>query len=41
MSRIRCSFNDGKVSSLDDKVAVYELEQDNEGNYTAKFWEWK
>jgi hypothetical protein len=41
MSRTRCSFNDGKVSSLDDKVAVYELEQDNEGNYTAKFWEWK
>jgi hypothetical protein len=42
ISRIRCSSSyDGKISSLDGTAAVYELEQDNEGNYTAKFWEWK
>ena len=39
--RIHCSSHDGKISSLDGIAAVYELEQDNEGNYTAKFWEWK
>lgn len=39
--RIRCSSYDGKNSSLDGIAAVYELEQDNEGNYSAKFWEWK
>ncbi|HZA69129.1 MAG TPA: hypothetical protein VE548_05460 [Nitrososphaeraceae archaeon] len=31
----------GKLSLLNDLVAVYELEQDNDGNYTAKVWEWK
>lgn len=42
ISRIRCSSSyDGKISSLDGTAAVYELEEDNEGNYTAKFWEWK
>lgn len=40
--RICCSSSyDGKISSLDGIAAVYELEQDNEGNYSAKFWEWK
>ena len=33
--------NGGKLSQLNDLVAVYELEQDNDGNYTAKIWEWK
>ena len=28
-------------SCLNDLIAVYELEQDNDGNYTAKIWEWK
>jgi hypothetical protein len=42
ISRIRCSSSyDGKISSLDGTAAVYELEQDNEGNYTVEFWEWK
>jgi hypothetical protein len=35
------SHNGGKLSQLNDLVAVYELEQDNDGNYTAKMWEWK
>jgi hypothetical protein len=33
--------NGGKLSQLNDLVAVYELEQDNDGNYTARVWEWK
>ena len=43
MMRIRCSSNDNpKISSLlDGMAAVYELEQDNDGNYSAKIWEWK
>jgi hypothetical protein len=43
VSSISCSSYDyPKISSLlDGKAAVYELEQDNEGNYSAKFWEWK
>jgi hypothetical protein len=41
--RIRCSsYDNPKISSLLDGIAaVYELEQDNDGNYSAKFWEWK
>jgi hypothetical protein len=41
--RIRCSsYDNPKISSLlDGMAAVYELEQDNDGNYSAKFWEWK
>ena len=43
MMRIRCSSKDNtKISSLlDGMAAVYELEQDNDENYSAKFWEWK
>jgi hypothetical protein len=44
ISRIRCSssYDNPEISSLLDGIAaVYELEQDNVGNYTAKFWEWK
>jgi hypothetical protein len=44
ISRIRCSssYDSLEISSLLDGTAVvYELEQDNDGNYTAKFWEWK
>jgi hypothetical protein len=43
VSSIRCSSYDyPKISSLlDGMAAVYELEQDNDGNYSAKFWEWK
>jgi hypothetical protein len=44
ISRIRCSssYDNPKISSLlDGTAAVYELEQDNDGNYTAKFWEWR
>jgi hypothetical protein len=44
LSRIRCSssYDNPKISSLlDGMAAVYELEQDNDGNYSAKFWEWK
>jgi hypothetical protein len=43
ISRIRCSssYDDPKISPLDGTAAVYELEQDNDGNYSAKFWEWK
>jgi hypothetical protein len=42
ISRIRSSYDNPKISSLLDGTAVvYELEQDNDGNYTAKFWEWK
>jgi hypothetical protein len=33
--------NGGKLAQLNDLVAVYELEQDNDGNYTTKIWEWK
>jgi hypothetical protein len=32
--------NGGKLSQLNNLVAVYELEQDNDGNYTSKIWEW-
>jgi hypothetical protein len=41
--RIRCSsYDNPKISYLlDGMAAVYELEQDNDGNYSAKFWEWK
>ena len=41
--RIRCSsYDNPKISSLlDGMAAVYELEQDIDGNYSAKFWEWK
>jgi hypothetical protein len=43
ISRISCSsYDNPKISSLlDGMAAVYELEQDNDGNYSAKFWEWK
>ena len=44
ISRIRCSssYDNPEISSLLDGTAVvYELEQDNDGNHTAKFWEWK
>jgi hypothetical protein len=43
VSSIRCSSYDyPKISSLlDGMAAVYELEQDNDGNYSAKYWEWK
>jgi hypothetical protein len=45
ISRIRCSsssYDNPKISSLlDGMAAVYELEQDNDGNYSAKFWEWR
>ena len=44
ISRIRCSssYDNPEISSLLDGTAmVYELEQDNDGNYTAKFWEWR
>jgi hypothetical protein len=40
-SMFKTISNGGKLSSLNDLVAVYELEQDNDGNYTAKVWEWK
>jgi hypothetical protein len=33
--------NGGKLSPLNDTIAVYEFDQDHEGNYTAKVWEWK
>jgi hypothetical protein len=42
ISRIRCSssYDNPEISSLlDGTAAVYELEQDNVGKYTAKFWE--
>lgn len=29
------------VSMFDDLVLVYELEQDTDGNYSAKYWECK
>jgi hypothetical protein len=32
---------EGNYLCLMDLVAVYELEQDNDGNYTAKVWEWR
>jgi hypothetical protein len=44
ISRIRCSssYDNPEIFSLLDGMAVvYELEQDNDGNYMAKFWEWK
>ena len=44
ISRIRCSssYDNPKISSLLDGTAVvYELEQDNDGKYAAKFWEWR
>jgi hypothetical protein len=43
VSSIRCSsYDNPKISSVIDGVAaVYELEQDNDGNYSAKYWEWK
>jgi hypothetical protein len=33
--------NGRKLSALNNIVTVYELEQDNDGNYIAKLWEWK
>jgi hypothetical protein len=45
VSSIRSSsYDNPKISSVIDGVAaVYELEleQDNDGNYSAKYWEWK
>ena len=41
VSMFRTTSNGGKLFPLNDLVAVYELEQDNEGNYTEKIWEWK
>jgi hypothetical protein len=43
VSNIRCtSYDNPKISSFIDGVAaVYELEQDNDGIYSAKYWEWK
>jgi len=43
VSNIRCSSYDyPKISSLlDGMAAVYELEQYSDGNYSAKYWEWK
>lgn len=32
---------DRKLASLDNKTLVYELEQDEGGNYSLKAWEWK
>jgi hypothetical protein len=37
----KTTYNGGKLSLLDDLVLVYELEQDTDGNYSAKYWEWK
>ena len=37
--RTNASSLNGKLPSLNDIVTVYELEQDNDGNYTAKVWE--
>jgi hypothetical protein len=36
MFRTNSTSNGGTLSSLNDIVTIYELEQDNEGNYTAK-----
>jgi hypothetical protein len=41
MFRTNASSINGKLSALNDMVTVYELEQDNDGNYIAKVWEWK
>ena len=41
VSMFKTTSNGGKLSQLNDLVAVYELEQDNDGNYTSKIWEWK
>jgi hypothetical protein len=41
VSMFKITSNGGKLSSLNDLVAVYELEQDNDGNYMAKVCEWK
>jgi hypothetical protein len=31
----------GKLSSLDNKVGVFEYEEDEQGNCSVKVWEWK
>lgn len=31
----------GRLSSLNNVVGVFEYEVDEEGNTTAKVWEWK
>jgi hypothetical protein len=31
----------GKLSSLNNKVGVFEYEEDEEGNCSVKVWEWK
>jgi hypothetical protein len=41
VSMFKTTSNGGKLSLLDDLVSVYELEQDTDGNYSAKYWEWK
>ncbi len=41
VSMFKTTSNGGKLSLLDDLVLVYELEQDTDGNYSAKYWEWK
>ena len=41
MFHTNASSSNEKLSALNDMVTVYELEQDNDGNYIAKVWEWK
>jgi hypothetical protein len=41
MFHTNASSGNGKLSALNDMVTVYELEQDNDGSYIAKVWEWK
>lgn len=41
MFHTNASSSNEKLSALNDIVTVYELEQDNDGNYIAKLWEWK
>src|SRR5215211_4927016 len=31
----------GKLSSLNNKVGVFEYEEDEQGNCSVKVWEWK
>jgi hypothetical protein len=41
MFHTNASSSNEKLSALNDMVTVYELEQDNDGNYIAKVLEWK
>lgn len=41
MEQLFTAGSTGKLSFLNDVVAVFEAESDPEGNFSEKSWEWK